>query len=315
MTNNTVEPTSDNAGRLAPSDLGAALEPLRYHRLGRLTPAWWTPLLTVAVAVGLYLAGVIALMITTVVAGLVWPNVGVRLDTLGQAPDMNDPVLLAVMLGMLALLVPATRLAVRITGRPGTLDSVTGRFRWRLLVEMLPPALVAVALGIGLMLLDEPVDPATLRVSWPLVALALLLVPLQAAGEEYLFRGLIQQVVGAWLRAPLWGVLVSVPLFVAGHGYNAPGLVSVAVFALAATWVTWRTGGLEAAIALHAVNNMTGFLLGAVGLADMNATEATWTGGVLSALIPLAFAGLVAVWWRLRGHLITTSSPALPSSR
>jgi hypothetical protein len=36
-----------------------------------------------------------------------------------------------------------------------------------------------------------------------------------------------------------------VPLFVLGHGYDLLGQIGVGLFAVAAGWLTWRTGGLE----------------------------------------------------------------------
>ena len=42
--------------------------------------------------------------------------------------------------------------------------------------------------------------------------------------------------------------------------------LSVGIFGLGAAIVVWRTGGLEAGIALHSVNNIAGFLLLASGV-------------------------------------------------
>jgi hypothetical protein len=44
----------------------------------------------------------------------------------------------------------------------------------------------------------------------------LLLVPLQAAAEEYIFRGYLMQSIGRWLRHPAFAILLPVPLFVLG---------------------------------------------------------------------------------------------------
>jgi hypothetical protein len=64
--------------------------------------------------------------------------------------------------------------------------------------------------------------------------------------------------IGRWLRHPAFAILLPVPLFVLGHGYDLLGQIGVGLFAVAAGWLTWRTGGLEAAIALHVVNNLSG---------------------------------------------------------
>jgi hypothetical protein len=110
----------------------------------------------------------------------------------------------------------------------------------------------------------------------------LLLVPVQAAAEEYIFRGYLMQSIGRWLRHPAFAILLPVPLFVLGHGYDLLGQIGVGLFAVAAGWLTWRTGGLEAAIALHVVNNLSAFLLSLVGSSP---TEHDGTGQ-LSVVVP-----------------------------
>src|SRR5690606_30694143 len=106
------------------------------------------------------------------------------------------------------------------------------------------------------------------------LALILLLVPFQAAAEEYVFRGVVVQAIGAWVRWLPVGALVSTAVFAALHIYDVWGLVDVAVFAIAAVIATWRTGGLEAAIALHAVNNVVAFGLLASGVLGTTRVEA-----------------------------------------
>lgn len=107
--------------------------------------------------------------------------------------------------------------------------------------------------------------------------------------------------------------MISLPLFVLGHNYDAWGLASVGVFAAVTTWLTWRTDGLEAAVALHAVNNMLVFTLAAFGIADLNATTTTWLDALLSSVIPIGFAAMFDWWWRRGG--CRYSSVSLPGRR
>ena len=107
-------------------------------------------------------------------------------------------------------------------------------------------------------------------------------MPFQAAAEEYVFRGILMQTLGAWVRwAPLAIVLPTV-LFAFGHIYDVWGLLDVAAFGLAAAWITWRTGGLEAGIVMHTVNNVVLFLLLASGV--LGGTAVTSDGGSPFAL-------------------------------
>lgn len=108
----------------------------------------------------------------------------------------------------------------------------------------------------------------------------LLTTPLQAAGEEYAMRGLLPRVFGAWIShrgvSLVVGVLVSSVIFMLVHGAADPWL-NLLYFSIAVifSYLTWRTGGLEAAIALHIVNNLLSLLpvpwMGLEGIFDRSA--------------------------------------------
>src|SRR5690606_30074484 len=86
----------------------------------------------------------------------------------------------------------------------------------------------------------------------------LLLVPFQAAAEEYVFRGWLQQAVGACtlenstkkvgralsvvFRTPWPGILIASVLFTGGHGYTGWGMLDIFLFAVFMGWMTVRTG-------------------------------------------------------------------------
>ncbi|MHA7218506.1 CPBP family intramembrane glutamic endopeptidase [Arthrobacter sp. MDT1-48-3] len=266
-----------------------------FHRLAHSWPQhrWWRPLLTALLGVAFYLVLTVLLLIVGVVLALSSSaDIGPYLDA-AAAIDLADPVIFAFTLASLILMIPALALAVLIVGpRPlGLLSSVAGRIRWRWLGVCAVAALsvflvsLAVSTGIGFLFPEEaaaaPVQQDT-TILLVLLALSLFAVPFQAAAEEYVFRGFLMQAIGSWLRHPAFAILLPVPLFVLGHGYDPLGQADVAVFAVVAGWLTWRTGGLEAAIAVHAINNMTIFVLGAFGLVDVNSTDGSVSGLVVS---------------------------------
>lgn len=255
------------SGRTAAPMLQRREPRLVYHRLAHLQPRtarWWRPLATLGVVVGLAIGVMVAAVIATLVAeGLNAQSPSV-LDS-----DVFDPRSLAAVLttfGMLALLLPVVLLGVRWGGgRKGTIHSVVGRVRWRLIAGA--TAIVApiylVVMGTWA-LLDPPPAADAPQLSWEslaVLAAILLVVPLQSAAEEYAFRGLPMQIVGTWFRYAIWGVLIPVPLFMIGHGYDWVGQIDIAVFALCMGFLVWKSGGLELAIVVHAVNNTVGVLL------------------------------------------------------
>ena len=102
----------------------------------------------------------------------------------------------------------------------------------------------------------------------PLLVVAVLLVPLQSAAEELLFRGYLMQGLGWWLGRGWAALLVSSALFAAmhlgnpeleqfGRGFFLYYMGIGVVFGLA----TLLDDGLEVAIGAHAANNLWGALV------------------------------------------------------
>ncbi|MBC9715112.1 CPBP family intramembrane metalloprotease [Streptomyces sp. TRM66268-LWL] len=287
-----------------------ALPPLPYHRLALATGRhrWWRPLAgTAVVLVGAGLATLAALACGEIVGALLDRPQGA--DGFRKLGPVGDT---AVMLGALALVLPVVLLAARwVQRRPaGTVSSVTGRVRWGWLGRCLATALPFSAVSLGIMmLLPEPAEGEA-ELVWAGTAPFLtglvtvcLLVPFQAAAEEYMFRGWLLQAVGAWFRSPWIAVLPQALLFGAAHGWGTPwGFADLCVFGVVAGWLTIRTGGLEAAIALHVLNNLLAFGLMA-GVKDGLASEETaadmgWTAFVVDVPMVCLYAG--AVLWIVR---------------
>src|SRR5690606_27199945 len=125
-----------------------------------------------------------------------------------------DPVTgLALTLGAIAIAIPVVYCAAALVQRrpPGTLSSVAGRLRWRWLLTCVPVAFGAGVLGNVTLAVVYGVTGADSAgvfgwVGWeaflPGLLVTLLLVPFQAAAEEYVFRGWVLQAFGAFIRTP-----------------------------------------------------------------------------------------------------------------
>lgn len=307
------------ASAIAPA-VPSPAEQTPYHRLARLRPRyrWWRMLVTGVVGVALYVAILLLLIVPLVVASLLVPGWGAEMQVLlttVQYFDLDRPWLFLALVLPLILMIPALLLASRIVeGRGvGLLSSVTGRLRMGWLGRSLLLALAvfvvyfAVVLGVAAATGEAIVVDFCHPVLWVMVLLVLLLIPLQAAAEEYVFRGYLMQLVGGWLRHPAFAILLPVPLFVLGHGYDIWGAASVGMFAIVAAWLTWRTGGLEAAISLHIVNNALIFLLGTVSLVDANATTGTPVD-LLASTVAMVVYALLADRWAGRLGIVRTAS-------
>ena len=300
------------------------LAQLPYHRLYRAQPdyRWWRPLLAVILLVVfivvvqlLIAAAVMVVLFATGAVTVAGPADAASLEDAVLRyflPDAANPVSLLIGLGSVAVWLPLVPLALRCAGiRPAGIrlnitHSITFRLRWRWLAWCLIPSVVVIALslatsiGIGVAS-GEPIgafttDPATYAVS---LAIILIVVPFQASAEEYVFRGVLFQAIGSWIRWVPVALAVTTLLFVSLHIYEIWGLLDVAAFAVAAIVVTWRTGGLEAAIALHIVNNVASLALmgtGMFGPTGMTAEGGSPLGFTVTAATMALY--VLAVLWR-----------------
>lgn len=227
--------------------------------------------------------------------------------------DSYTPLTHAVAMVSSALLLPWSMIIQRwLYGVPGaSLHSVFSRFRFdmfsRALLLVLPVCVVA--LVVNDYLAPEPRSMwSDTDVLWFLAA-TLLLTPLQAAGEEYGFRGLIFRVVGSWTRGSrsglVLGLIVMAVTFAASHAAGDAWLnLWYVVLAVGTGLITWRTGGLEIAIVLHALWNTLGFVFSAALRSDLNSVVTDRDAGAAPAatLIPSAvvLVTVVIVWFTTR---------------
>ncbi|MFC7487574.1 CPBP family intramembrane glutamic endopeptidase [Knoellia sp. CPCC 206453] len=264
---------------------------------------WWRPLLALAVALAVLIACVIALMVPSELGGL--------LDSEDTLVDPLNPWAALVTNLLLASLIPATLIGLWVGFRrsPWRVLSVAGRMRWGWLgwCALVVAPLWAVYLAVSWVVFDQEVLDRPEH--WgALLAITLITTPLQAAGEELAFRGGLVQGVGAWFHSPVVALVVttilSTAFFAAAHGSADPWIIiELGSLAVAGCWLAWRTGGLEAVIVLHVVNNVlimgTGILFGGL---EESFVDGTTTGSPVSAAINVAGTSLVtaALLWLAR---------------
>lgn len=247
-------------------------EPREYQQLLRGPKHhWWRPLLSLVLFAVFAGFGTIlmypALLLLGAASGkrnlMAWAEQQLLLDG-----PLSWQTFLVIALSLI-LLIPSAQLSTWIAHgiRPRYLASVSGGIRWRWLLRCLLVLLPlwGVYLGILTVFTDQFTGGAA-REWLPLLLIAVFLIPFQAAGEEYAFRGWIQQNIGSWfgsrVLALIFPAIPAVGLFALAHGSpNFWVLADLGIFALAAVILVWRTGGLEAAIVLHAVNNVLLFIL------------------------------------------------------
>ena len=140
------------------------------------------------------------------------------------------------------------------------------------------------------------------------LALILITSPLQAAAEEFFFRGYLQQAIGSLAGRAWVGVACSALVFAIFHGDQNVALFAHRLgFGLIAGTLVWATGGLEAAIAVHVANNVFafGYALFTGGVATLKATSAISWEAACSDLASFAVFGALAWWIGRRMHVAT----------
>ena len=175
-------------------------------------------------------------------------------------------------------------------------------------------ALVIIFLLVALAVLppwgfDEPLIANQAFLPWLLVLpIALISVLIQTSAEEILFRGYLQQQLGARFSSPwIWMVLPSVLFGFAhydpqGAGENAWIVVAWATFfGIAMADLTARAGNLGPTLAVHFVNNITALLI--VAMPDEFGAAALFVlpfdmsdVKMIRAWLPVDFATTFVMW-------------------
>lgn len=296
-----------------------------YHRLARTAAhRWWRPLLGTLALPVFGFAGFLAVYFAVEAAGVIarrpadadgWHSFGVAAD-LGQ-------YLLAEGLFVLWVLLAARWVQARPAG---TVSSVLGRLRWRwlgvcLLVAV--PTLILMQAGAELLFRASGDAGAADDGHWvgagdfvTAMLLLIVVVPLDAAAQEYVFRGWLLQAVGAFVRTPWPPIAVQAVLFAAVHGWGTPwGFADLILFGAVLGWLAVRTGGLEAGIALHVVVNLAalGFSAAYGELASGETmADAQWQFFAVDVVLMLAYAATVAGLARRRRLVTLAPAAATP---
>ena len=291
---------------------------LAYHRLQRLGPwSWWRPVLGV---LGLLVAFVVVVPVVVLVvftAGIVVSGADVTstvermLDT-----DRVTPLALAYLNVAIAAMIPVTWLLMRALHglRPRWLASVAPRIRWRWLAASFGLAMASLVLTLVVAaLLPARAEGAELggglndftSTTRDFLLIIVLLTPLQAAGEEYVFRGYLTQAFGGLVRAPWLAVLGPALLFALAHGaQDPPVFFDRFAFGVVSGLLVILTGGLEAGIAMHVLNNFLAFGV-ALAFGEMatvlNPTGGTWWSLPVTLTQSLSFLGLTLLVARATG--------------
>ncbi len=298
--------------------------PRAYHHLW-LAPRWrwWRSLLVLGVGAAIFFALQVAAI---AIAGAIDISTGRQeWSSLGKGEIQVTPaIFIANNISLVLLVLVAPLLAWLFTGqRPGWLASVVGRVRWGWLgrcMAMIAPLWIVLT---ALQYWASRGDPDS-QVRWSgdsliLIVAIILTTPLQSAGEEFAFRGLVNRGVASWFPQErvglVMGGLASSGLFMWAHSAQDPWLnLFYFSFGMVGAWLAFRTGGLEASIAIHVVNNVTSeWSLPFTDISGMFDRQ-DGSGGpqvLIFMVVPLIALGLIE--WQARRHHVINRYQPVPS--
>lgn len=305
-------------------------EPKRYDQiLQTWTYRWWRPALGIPLVVAGFVIVVPILLIPLLIIGAATED-GSFESNLDRMLDLDQATPWSML--YLNLSIAGSILVVFLVMpwlhhmRPRWLGSVVPGLRWNLLLVFMGMAFIALIATVIVdgFLPDSSSDPPmsgklnefTPTAAWMLLVI-LLTTPLQAAGEEYVFRGYLMQAVGSFVRRP-WGrwlaIFVTALVFALAHGVqNPPLFFDRFAFGFIAGWLAIRTGGLEAGIAMHVLNNYLAFgaALAFGNLDDsLTVSEISWWN-IIATVTQSGVYALLCTWVARRMKLQTKTRPAV----
>jgi len=306
-------------------------EPRAYHQMLRTwNYKWWKPVVGIIIVIlGMLVVAPLVLMPVLAIGVLIeggpfWESLQ-KLATL-EAIGPASLLYLNLTLGS-AILVTWFVMRVVHRMRPRWLTSVGPKMRWKFFFICIGISVIAlIAQVIVSMLLpgaqeaDMTQEVNDFTATTAILALIVLLTtPFQAAGEEYVFRGYLMQALGSLFNNKWVALMVTSTLFATAHGVqNFPLFFDRFMFGFIAGWLVLRTGGLEAGIAMHILNNFLafGFALTFSDLSEsLNVSEVGWGNIPLTLVQAGTFALLVLFVAKKMNLANTTNPPSRPPSQ
>lgn len=234
-----------------------------------LRMSWWKPLVIIPVLlIAMFVLQIVLVLVVMIIEAALF----------GRDPrDLTiSPLMMLATNLSLAAMGPLAVLAMALIGRVPWRRLLASPRRMSLrrtgVYAAAFSALVLAALGVMQLIAPASTGLTSFALTGTTVGLlvvALLTTPLQAAGEELMFRGAIMPAAASWVRAAkpalVLGMVVSTILFGLVHMSVDPWLLSYyTLFGLCMAAMAVISRGLEAPIAFHVSNNLILMVLGAL---------------------------------------------------
>ncbi len=197
--------------------------------------------------------------------------------------DFSNPIAIIGSLSVI-LIIPSIYIPSKLfRERPfSSYLSSKGGWDWNIFIKSLVITLIVFAIFsiIQIVIMGNPLNNKFTILTF---LLCIIFTSFQCFSEEYLFRAFIMQTFGSWFKIPIIAIIIQAILFVLMHGYNQLGLIVIFIIGLSFGLITWYTKGLEVSSVMHAVSDISSFLLNGLGF-----TTATLEIGILDFVTSIA---------------------------
>ncbi len=281
----------------------------------------WRPIVAIVLGAVGFLVSSIVVTVAALWLESLFTGVSIVDTSLGLMDGVITPTVFLANSVALGVLIPLSFLLSRLVGQKGGwLSSVAGRVRWGWLLKCFLVSFIALGAFTVITTTAEGWQEMELSLRpgwWWLLIGVLLVTPFQAAGEEYLIRGILNRGVASLIPPRMVGAIIGAVLsstvFMLLHGAGDVWL-NITYFSMGMlfSYLTWRTGGLEAAVAMHAANNLIALVFVPFqDLSDIFDREAgAGDATVLIQLALLAISATVIVVMARRGGTQRSAAPA-----
>jgi membrane protease YdiL (CAAX protease family) len=264
--------------------------------------AWWRWLVTIIGTLAFWFAGYIPLLAFVAMESR---RLGVSEDSLlGEAlpPDIDRNLFLLLSLFPFAVAFGALWFFITRLHKKRLLSVMTGRsrFDWRRVFLGFAVWLVVLTAGNFLILPPEvqyQFDPARF---WPLLIIALLMIPIQTTFEEVFFRGYLMQGISLLAKNKIVPLIAVTLLFTAVHfanpEFNTNYLTGILAYLSLSTLFGLTAvldDGLEVPCGIHAANNL--FLVLVLSPVDGSFTTYAVFNATIAELMKYSPQGDIAV--------------------
>ena len=215
-------------------------------------------------------------------------------DTMDLANGMQT----VLSLGSIALMIPVLWIVTKVVrDRPFTsYSSSRGGWSHKVFGKTMCIGLVCVALPIVMWELfhEHHINDFQMRFTIASFLVVTILGPLQCIAEEYVFRGLLMQTLGSWVRLPVIAVILQAALFALAHPYDMIGKMGIFVSGMAFGLAAWLGRGIEVSSAYHICNNMSIFYMQGMNLSSIT-SESDMEALIFETVIAVMYIAVIFI--------------------